>query len=68
MRECFFCKQNIKEPDFKDTKTLQKFLTGLGKIKPKSLTALCNFHQRKLALAVKRARTFGILSYTNKLE
>lgn len=68
MRECYFCKQNINEPDFKETKTIQKFLTGLGKIKPKSSTALCSFHQRKLSVAVKRARTLGLLSYTNKLE
>jgi small subunit ribosomal protein S18 len=64
--ECYFCKQNIKEVDFKDTKTLKKFITGLGKIRPRKATGLCRFHQRKISVAIKRARHLGLLSPTKK--
>lgn len=65
--DCYFCrKNNTEEIDFKDTELLRKFLSGLGKIKPKKRTGLCALHQRKLARAVKRARHLGLLSATEK--
>jgi|AntAceMinimDraft_18_1070375.scaffolds.fasta_scaffold03029_5 small subunit ribosomal protein S18 len=63
---CLFCKQGIKEIDFKNTKQLKVFLTGLGKIRSQERTGLCRFHQRQLAKAVKQARHFGLLSATKK--
>lgn len=64
--ECYFCKKGIKEIDFKNTELLQKFVSGLGKIKAKKRTGLCSKHQRKLAKAIKRARILGLLSSTSK--
>lgn len=64
--ECYFCKQNIKEIDFKDTELLKHFISGLGKIRPRKKTGLCAKHQRKVARAIKRARCLGLLSYTSK--
>ena len=64
--ECYFCKKNIKEIDFKDTELLSHFISGLGKIRPKKRTGLCSAHQRKLAKAVKRARHLGLLSPSRK--
>ena len=66
MNDCYFCKQNIEEVDFKDTKILKMFLSGLGKIRPKKKTGLCSSHQRKLSLAIKTARHLGLLSSTEK--
>ncbi|PIS34728.1 MAG: 30S ribosomal protein S18 [Parcubacteria group bacterium CG08_land_8_20_14_0_20_43_9] len=63
---CFFCKQNIKEIDFKKTDQLKRFLTGLGKIRSREKTGLCGFHQRKMAKAVKQARHLGLLAATKK--
>jgi small subunit ribosomal protein S18 len=63
---CYFCQRNIKDIDFKDTETLNKFISGLGKIKPKKKTGVCASHQRKLARAIKRARILGLLPYTIK--
>jgi len=63
---CFFCKQEIKEIDFKNIGQLKKFLTGLGKIRARKRTGLCRFHQRKLATAVKQARHLGLLSPIKK--
>ena len=66
MDNCYFCKQNVKEIDFKDIDLLKKFITGLGKIRARKKTGLCRYHQRKLAQAIKRARHLGLLSPTKK--
>jgi len=60
---CYFCQRNIKEIDFKDTQTLQRFTSLLGKIKGRKKTGLCARHQRKIAQAIKRARYLGLLPY-----
>ena len=64
--ECYLCKKNILEIDFKDTYLLRNYISGLGKIRPKTKTGLCSTHQRKIAKAVKRARHLGLLSATRK--
>ncbi len=58
---CYFCQRNIKEIDFRDTETLTRFISDLGKIKPKKRTGVCASHQRKLSKAIKRARILGLL-------
>jgi small subunit ribosomal protein S18 len=63
---CFFCQRNIKEIDYKDTKTLNQFISLLGKIKPRKKTGLCSQHQRKLAQAIKRARFLALLPYVKE--
>ncbi|MCK4520887.1 30S ribosomal protein S18 [Candidatus Parcubacteria bacterium] len=64
--DCYFCKKNRKEIDFKETEILRRFISGLGKIRPRKKTGLCAMHQRKLSRAVKRARHLGLLSATEK--
>ena len=64
--ECYFCQQNIKEIDFRNTELLRKFISGLGKIKAKKRTGVCASHQKHLARAIKRARHLGLLSCTAK--
>jgi small subunit ribosomal protein S18 len=59
--ECFFCKKNIQEIDFKNATLLERFISGLGKIRPRKKTGLCAGHQRKLSKAIKRARRLGLL-------
>ncbi|MCD6114940.1 30S ribosomal protein S18 [bacterium] len=66
MNDCYFCKQNIKEVDFKEVDLLKKFITGLGKIRSRKKTGLCKYHQRRIAQAIKRARNLGLLSPTEK--
>jgi len=56
----------MKEIDFKNTELLKRFISALGKIRPKKRTRICAQHQRKLARAIKRARFLGLLSYTTK--
>lgn len=62
--DCYFCKHNIKEISFNETATLQKFVSGMGKIKPRTRTGLCAKHQRYTAKAIKQSRNFGLMSAT----
>tara|TARA_Y100000310_G_C20453136_1_gene701735 strand:+ start:595 stop:792 length:198 start_codon:yes stop_codon:yes gene_type:complete len=64
--DCHFCQRNIKEVDFKDTNTLKNFVSGLGKIRPRKKTGLCAKHQRQATKSIKRARSFGLMSATEK--
>ncbi|HVM91016.1 MAG TPA: 30S ribosomal protein S18 [Verrucomicrobiae bacterium] len=62
-KTCFFCQANVSEINYKDTKTLQRYLSSFGKIVPRKRSGVCAWHQRKLANAIKRARFMGLLPY-----
>jgi small subunit ribosomal protein S18 len=59
---CWF-EQNSVEPDFKDIKILSKYVTERGKIVPRRLSGVTAKNQRKLAVAIKRARHIGLLPF-----
>jgi len=63
---CYFCQRNIQEIDFKNTKVLEKFTSGLEKIRSRKRTGVCSKHQRKLSQAIKRARFLGLLPFVSK--
>jgi len=65
-RECYFCKNNIQEIDYKDVQTLRRFISSYSKIVPRKRSGVCSKHQRKLATAIKRARVMAILPFTTK--
>jgi len=60
---CRFCVSNVKEIDYKNIDILKKYIPDRGKISPRRITGTCAFHQRKLAVAVKRARLMALLPY-----
>ena len=60
---CAFCLEKTKAIDYKDVSTLRRFLTERGKIKSRRKTGTCAKHQRRLAIAVKRARHLALLPY-----
>ena len=64
--ECYFCKQNIKEIDYRNVVMLKHYISGLGKIRAKKRTGVCSKHQRQLAKAIKKARHLGLLSACSK--
>ncbi len=66
MKQDFFSSNNIKYVDFKDTEVLKKFLGPTAKILSRRRTGLSAGNQRKVALAVKRARFMGLLPYVAK--
>jgi small subunit ribosomal protein S18 len=61
---CAFCLEKTKTIDYKDVGTLRRFLTERGKIRSRRKTGTCARHQRRLAVAVKRARHLALLPVT----
>ena len=51
--------------DYKDSKTLKKFISERGKIRARRVTGLSVQDQRKVALAVKNAREVALLPYAS---
>lgn len=60
---CYFCSQAANDIDFKEVEVLSKFLSAAMKIKSRKNTAVCSWHQRKLAKAIKIARQMALLPY-----
>jgi small subunit ribosomal protein S18 len=65
-RTCYFCVNQLKEIDFKETQMLRRFISSYMKIVPKRRSGVCSKHQRKLANAIKQARFMAMLSYMPK--
>lgn len=63
---CYFCVNGIKEIDYKDTQLLRKFISSYNKIAPRRRSGVCSKHQRKLAQAIKRARTMALLPFIKR--
>ena len=61
---CKFCENSREEIDYKNYKTLRRFITEQGKIIPSRITGTCARHQRELTKAIKRARNIALLPYT----
>lgn len=61
---CRFCADKTMLIDYKDARSLGNFLSERGKIMPSRITGNCARHQRRLAVAIKRARTVALLPYT----
>jgi small subunit ribosomal protein S18 len=67
VKECFFCKEK-KNPDFMDSETLKKFISERGKISSRQRSGICSKHQRKLTVAIKRARLLALLPFIARVE
>ena len=63
-RFCAFCVEKIEKIDYKDVNTLRRFISDQGQIDSRRRTGTCARHQRRLTLAVKRARILALLPYT----
>ena len=64
--QCFFCSQNIKNVDYKETDMLKRFISSQMKIIDPKHTGVCAKHQRKLAEGIKRARFMGLVSFVRR--
>ena len=62
-RYCYFCKENIDNIDYKNISMLERFISDKGKIRPKRSSGNCVQHQRKVAMAIKRARVLALIPY-----
>ncbi len=63
-KTCPFCAAKVKFIDYKQGDQLRRYLTERGKIKARRKIGTCAKHQRRLALAIKRARHVALLPFT----
>ena len=63
---CVFCVDHVEAIDYKDGAKLRRFLSDRGKIEPRRKTGTCAKHQRRLTIALKRARHLALLPYTSE--
>ncbi len=63
-RVCRYCADKALLIDYKDPQALRYFITERGKVVPRRISGNCARHQRKVQLAVKRARAIALLPFT----
>lgn len=62
-RRCRFCRDKVKQVDYKDIHVLVKLCTGQGKLYSRRRSGNCAKHQRSSQRAIKRARFLGLIPY-----
>lgn len=65
---CRLCEAGIKVLNYKDERTLSRFVSDQGKIVPRRITGACARHQRQVGRAVKRARYLALIAYVREHE
>ena len=61
---CRFCADKTVPLDYKWTDVLEEFISERGRFVPSRTTGTCAKHQRRLKVAVKRARNAALLPYS----
>lgn len=59
----FIAANHIDYIDYKDVDLLKRFIYERGKILPRRVTGTSAKNQRKLTVAIKRARVMGLLPF-----
>jgi small subunit ribosomal protein S18 len=62
-RSCRFCKDGVKDINYKDLEIIRRYVTERGKIRARRTTGSCAKHQRQLSAAIKRARILGQIPF-----
>lgn len=62
-KQCPFVASGIEDINYKDINTLERFITERGKILPRRITGVSANNQKRLALAIKRARHMALLPF-----
>jgi small subunit ribosomal protein S18 len=63
MAKIFKHRTDVAFFDYKDFKTLQRYVNQYGQIEPRKRTGLTESKQRQLARAIKRARHIALLPF-----
>ncbi len=61
--KCRFCREKVREVDYKDLAALSKMTTPQGKMFSRKRAGNCAHHQRSLKRAVKYARFLALMPY-----
>ena len=62
-KSCPFSGPKAPKIDWKDSRTLGRYISERGKMMPSRITAVSQKNQRELAKAIKRARYMALLPY-----
>ncbi|MGH7157283.1 MAG: 30S ribosomal protein S18 [Candidatus Saccharimonadales bacterium] len=65
MAKIFKHRTDVAFFDYKDFKTLQRYVNQYGQIEPRKKTGLNESKQRQLARAIKRARHIALLPFVS---
>ena len=60
-RKCPLSVKNAPIIDYKNIKLIRKYVSDTGKILPSRITSISQNKQRKLSLAIKRAKILGLV-------
>lgn len=63
---CYFTANGITHIDYKDVDLLKRFISERGKILPRRVTGTSAKYQRKLTVAIKRARIMALLPFVSE--
>ena len=58
---CSFCVDKVETIDYKELNKIRRYTTERGKILPRRISGNCAKHQRRVTLAIKRARIVALL-------
>jgi small subunit ribosomal protein S18 len=64
-RVCIFSGEDAIKIDYKDVRTLTKFVSERGKIMPGRISGVSHRRQRELSQAIRRARFLALMPYVN---
>lgn len=65
-KTCPFTGPKAPKIDWKDVKTLSRYVSERGKITPSRITAVSAKKQRELSKAIKRARYMALMPYVRQ--
>jgi small subunit ribosomal protein S18 len=65
MAKIFKHRTDVAFFDYKDFKTLQRYVNQYGQIEPRKRSGLTESKQRQLARAIKRARHIALLPFVS---
>lgn len=63
---CRFMKDGKCQVDYKDVRTLMKLITPQGKLYSRKRSGACAYCQRRIKVAVKRARILALLPFVGR--
>ncbi len=61
---CRFCADSTVTIDYKNPSLLKSFITERGKVVPRRISGNCARHQRRLSVAIRRARMIALMPFT----
>lgn len=62
----FIAANHITYIDYKDVNLLRRFVSEKGKILPRRVTGTSSKNQRRLTVAIKRARIMGLMPFVTE--